>query len=257
MFGINSIKLIILTSLTLTSFAHAKETIVGGTNVSASDTIASTTVALYFAGSTAGEGSICTGSILDSGTILTAAHCVANAKKGVVIFATDIKNNSPANTRTITAAKVYAKLNNANVAAEQRDIATVSFLGGLPAGFKPAQFLSQTSLHSVLQAGGSIILAGYGVTSYNPADKAGSSKTAGTLRKVSTKIEKVGTSNLWVGFVGKTACHGDSGGPAFVNYQGSLYLVGVTSRSTRPNGDCSGDSIYTQFAGLSSFASMF
>ncbi len=279
MFVINAKQVITTITLSLFSIgAFAHETIVGGDDVTAADQIASTTVALYFESAPAigqaarvrdgstydrirrsrlGEGSICTGSILDSGTILTAAHCVIGAKQGVVIFSTDIKNHNPANTRQISAVKVYARLSNtAATASEQRDIATVTFLGGLPAGYKPVQTISsQAALTNSLQAGGSIVLAGYGVTSYNPANPIGSSATAGTLRKVTTKIEKVGTSNLWVGFVGKTACHGDSGGPAFINYQGEMVLVGVTSRSTRPTGDCNGDSIYTQFTGLNSFKS--
>ena len=249
---------------TFATHAQAHETIIGGSNVFSSDPIASTTVALYFSSASprqtaefSGEGSICTGSILDSGTILTAAHCVANFSSGVVVFNTDIKNHTPANTRQISSVKVYAKLTNSNMSAEQQDVATVSFLGGLPSGFHAVQYLPRTSLVNLLQPGASIILAGYGVTTYNPANPIASSSTAGVLRKVTTKIEKAGKYNLWVGFVGKTACHGDSGGPAFINYQGTLYLVGVTSRSTRPTGDCNGDSIYTQFTGLNSFQSQF
>src|SRR5471030_440226 len=58
--------------------------IVGGETVTSDDPISHTTVALYFAEDKG--GALCTGSILDSGHILTAAHCVEGATKGVVIF---------------------------------------------------------------------------------------------------------------------------------------------------------------------------
>ena len=49
---------------------------------------------------------------------------------------------------------------------------------------------------------------------------------------------------------GKGACHGDSGGPAYVqDKNGNVFLAGVTSRAdeaTDPEGKCIGKTIYTK-----------
>ena len=50
---------------------------------------------------------------------------------------------------------------------------------------------------------------------------------------------------------GRGACHGDSGGPAYVKdaVSGKNILVGVTSRGTNPQGLCDRQAIYTGVMG--------
>jgi secreted trypsin-like serine protease len=87
--------------LTANSFAQGStkiDYIIGGIDVGASDPIASSTVALVMVDPNQ-EVSLCSGSILTSNLIITAAHCVANPKSVVhIVFGTkftqeDLKNS--------------------------------------------------------------------------------------------------------------------------------------------------------------------
>ena len=73
---------------------------------------------------------------------------------------------------------------------------------------------------------------------------------AGTLRVVDVSISDAKYSKTEVLLdqtQGKGACHGDSGGPAFIKTKENLKLWGVTSRgSGSGENDCSGYSIYTR-----------
>ncbi|MES2965567.1 MAG: trypsin-like serine protease, partial [Bdellovibrionota bacterium] len=86
-------------------------------------------------------------------------------------------------------------------------------------------------------------LSGYG----NSNGKAGTG--AGKLRWVETTIKKADYTKseiLVEQSKGKGACHGDSGGPAYVKVDGTLVLIGVTSRGVDDaNNDCSVSAAYT------------
>lgn len=225
--------------------------VVGGKLVKASDSFSKHTVALFFftldADGNQGNG-LCTGSVLDSSRILTAAHCVENVKAGFVVFALDgvidiVKGalkNDPASlkvSRKITKIKAEPGYDPNGGDDEFNDVAVVSFADGLAEGYKAAKFLSDKDTLASIQAGGAITLAGYGITKPNSQDG------VGTLRKVDRKFLKLTENklNVWVsGSQGHDACSGDSGGPAFVKQGGEYYVVGVASRS-----DCVKTAIYT------------
>jgi hypothetical protein len=121
------------------------------------------------------------------------------------------------------------------------DIALVHFSGGLPAGAAPAAVM-KASQH--LSDGEIVTLAGFGISN-------GDGEGAGKLRMVDVKIAKAKYSQTEVSLDQhnhKGACHGDSGGPAFVqNSDGGLLLWGVTSRGIDdPTDHCVGESVYTR-----------
>jgi secreted trypsin-like serine protease len=216
--------------------------IVGGKNVAASDTIASSTVALVMVGPQ-NETSLCTGSILTTDMIVTAAHCVYDRPSSVhIVFA---KALSPASVKTSVVASGFLanpSYNPQKMSIDQNDIAVVYFHGGLPKGFEPAHLLEQST---ALTKGESVILAGYGIS--NATTKHG----AGVLRETDVEVSNPSLGKTEVVLdqtKGHGACHGDSGGPAFVRTGTEDLLWGVTSRgypNTAPD-DCAHDVVYTK-----------
>jgi hypothetical protein len=135
---------------------------------------------------------------------------------------------------------------------DQNDVGLIEFKGGLPAGYVPNHLLADPRL---ITRGEEVILAGYGIVD------AKTKKGAGTLRETQVRIadENFGkTEVLLAQNDGHGACHGDSGGPAYVMTKGSLYLWGVTSRSypEKAPDDCAHESIYTKILGQMDFLKM-
>jgi secreted trypsin-like serine protease len=129
------------------------------------------------------------------------------------------------------------------------DLGILRLAQPIPQGYTPATIMNA---NEELQAGTPILLAGYGidvpVEPTSPADTAG----AGVLREVDQTIinPNYGQTEVLVSLQGKGACHGDSGGPAYVNEGGHLALFGVTSRLTNDDisgnvMSCSVDMVYT------------
>lgn len=125
---------------------------------------------------------------------------------------------------------------------DQGDIALVRFPGGLPKGY---QKIGIADSDKALKKGSATALAGYGIS--NARTKTG----AGTLRKTTVRVSDLrkGKSEMILDQShGHGACHGDSGGPAFVRYRGKSALAGVTNRSY-PDGaadDCAHKVVYTK-----------
>jgi secreted trypsin-like serine protease len=242
-----------LAMLSLSFSAHAGVNIIGGELVQAGDEIEKTTAGLYIE-SADGGGSICTGTILNDTTIVTAAHCIEGGYKyAVAVFALNFDNPTKESMRKIVSSKIIAKLGDRPANQEQLDIAMVKFAGGLPAGYRAAKTLSLADARDALSKASEIVLAGYGVTKHTPEDALAQASglpqsgpdTSGTLRKVTVKVQAVGQVSALVGIPNQGACHGDSGGPAYVKYNGETYAVGVTSRGIAADGSCDGNAIYT------------
>ncbi|MNY53743.1 Trypsin [compost metagenome] len=94
-------------------------------------------------------------------------------------------------------------------------------------------------------------LAGYGLTD-------GVNKTGDNLlRKTDVQIiEHFGKTEVALDqSQGKGACHGDSGGPAFLKVAGVEYVWGITSRGIGKDGvdDCSLFSLYTKVTAQQAF----
>ena len=219
---------------------------------------------------------ICTGSLVAPTIVLTAAHCFASPyiQSAAIVFATDMQSITQAAVVFAADVKIntafHPNKTNGLVFSDGNpwnDLALVKLEKAAPSDFKLAS-LPSASLPQ-LSTSNKLVLAGYGVTTPNvnkivtdPATGQssvvpipGAGATAGTLRFVEnidvlnvTKDNKEILIDEKKGTVG--ACHGDSGGPAYVkNADGSMTLVGVTSRGTGAAGNCDESSVYTDLVG--------
>lgn len=158
--------------------------------------------------------------------------------------------------------------------ADNYDIAVIKLSKEIPANYQVANILTD---ESILKQGANVTLAGYGLTNvkkeqvdlknYPNLDEAIASGQIGCtydktvcyiltqeneniLKKTDvTVIQPYGETEVALDQTqGKGACHGDSGGPAFINVGGVEYLWGVTSRGTGKDGidDCSNYAIYSK-----------
>ncbi len=230
---------------TTTAVTNPKETrqidevtdfIIGGKSVRASDPIKESIVGLL----DIRQGALCTASIIAEDVLVTAAHCAeGNAADLRIKFGLLVSEKNLRSVDVIRVSPLWQK--NKNAQQNTGDLALIKFSGGLPNGFRPAQLLPSSR---PLKNNETAILAGYGLSDGN------SSTGAGRLRVVEIPISnaRFSTSEVLLDQTkGIGACHGDSGGPAFIKVKDELQLWGVTSRGSGTGGnDCSGYSIYTR-----------
>ncbi|MGZ3775138.1 MAG: S1 family peptidase [Pseudobdellovibrionaceae bacterium] len=212
--------------------------IIGGTVVQPGDQIQQSIVAVY----DAAQGALCTGSLLPNNLVMTAAHCIgADMKKMFILFDTTISKQSfhlPIDGAEVS--PYWASRQNADV--NTGDIALIHFVGNAPAQYRPATFIGPNNMN-LLAKGAPVVIAGYGL------DNGVTQQGAGVLRTTTVAIENPQFSESEIELnqtAGQGACHGDSGGPAYIQVNGAYYLWGVTSRGVNdPKNDCTKYSAYT------------
>ena len=230
-------------------------TIIGGTDVQAGDAVAASTVLVV--GKSADGTFICTGSIIDTDIVLTAAHCLGidGLAEVVVVFRTSIQGEG-AVVKVKDRRRIADFLDRAQSGGNDwHDLALVKLASPLPAGYSPAKFLPSRDL---LKTGSTVTLAGYGINVPLSTPDSKDDDGAGVLRQVDQSVldDKFGDTEFTVSLANnKGACHGDSGGPAYLRQGNDLFLIGVASRLTEKdrvanNGDtndfsCSVEMVYT------------
>jgi secreted trypsin-like serine protease len=231
--------------------------IIGGDPVLTSDVISKTTVAIVL-DITDKDGkeaqALCTGTLIAKNIVLTAGHCAqgqapTDKVRILLAFNSDLNKIQKTDVRIVTQVVIHPNYGKTGSDGEDmNDLSLMKFTGDLPAGYQVAQFLAD---ESVLVPDAVVTLAGYGLTD-------GTNQTSDNLlRKVDVKIaEAFGKTEIVLDQTeGKGACHGDSGGPALINVNGTEYVWGVTSRGVGKDGkdDCSLASVYTKIKSQSDF----
>lgn len=210
--------------------------IVGGKPVKASSDIAKQTVSLVEPGD---NMAFCTGTLIGKRHVITAAHCLVDLP-----FTPAVGFGLRATTSTIIEVKLAKPHKDYSsdhpegddATSPINDIGLIELKEDAPGYAQVANVLTDAN---AVVTGEELVLAGFGVTD----GRRGTG--SGTLRTVSTKISNLSDARREIDFggaPGRSACSGDSGGPAFVKRDGKLALVGVTSRGSFI---CDEEGIYT------------
>ncbi|KAJ8117663.1 hypothetical protein OPT61_g1194 [Boeremia exigua] len=208
----------------VTAAPTPQEDIVGGTAAAAGEF--PYIVSLQRSGS-----HFCGGSLVDSRTVVTAAHCtVGQTASSLTVRAGSLNRNSGGTLVRVSSVKVHP--NYASGSAYNNDIAVWKLATAIPTS-STISYVSLPASGSDPAAGSTVTVAGWGTTS-----SGGSSPTA--LRRVDVPIvsratcrnnysaSEVTDNMVCAGLTagGKDSCQGDSGGP-LVN--ASRQLVGIVS----------------------------
>ncbi|MEN0060350.1 MAG: serine protease [Bdellovibrio sp.] len=196
--------------------------VVGGKEISLSSPLAQSTVGIY----ESKLGYICSGTLIAPNLVLTAAHCVdPRAKNLGIYFASEMKKASPEQIRRVTGFVVHPGYNENVQSNDTADIAMLRFEGEVPAGYQAVPMLFDAKYVTNKTR---TYVAGYGLN-WTFLAKRGS----GTLRAASLEVDEAyftKTEAMLGQSVFKGICSGDSGGPAYVQINGQLYIWGVASR---------------------------
>ena len=214
-------------SSTLAAQIQMNPLIVNGRPVLAGENYVSHTVAV-------GDNELfCTGVIISSHHILTAAHCEEGLVGGKVFFGLDAAKFEHRAITAVTAHPDYCRKSDCGTSSSEDDfdILVIEFSGQLPLGFEPVPVASKVDL----QAGTKIHLAGYGLNEFGRYED--------ILKVAEVPFERMnGTTEFRTTENSAGTCQGDSGGPAFILKNDKLMVAGLTSRG---DGPCRQVGIYT------------
>jgi hypothetical protein len=179
------------------------------------------------------RGNFCTGALIASKIVLTAAHCVQpGADYKIVEYDAD-KQPSLQDVKSVAIHPAF----NMQAMLAHRATADVALLQlGSPAKGKTPSTLGMPNIPIIV--GGRFTIAGIGVTVRGDGKSGGTIRVAGlvaTGKPGTLQIRLVDPINQGTRD-GLGACTGDSGGPVFEDKQTGPAIIGVVSWSTGPNG---------------------
>jgi len=216
--------LMAISALLLSAPAHA---IVGG-GVPSTEGIGRSIVTIV-----GSRGNFCTGALVATRLVLTAAHCV---QPGAIYKIVEYSADKQPQLRDVKNVSIHPAFNMQAMTAHRAtaDVALLQ-LEAPPKG-KIAAVLGAPQIPIV--AGSRFSIAGIGVTIRGEGSSGGTIRVAGLIATGQPGtlqirlVDPVGQGTRG----GLGACTGDSGGPVFEDRQGGPAIVGVVSWSTGPNG---------------------
>lgn len=188
----------------------------------------------------------CTATLIAPRVLLTAGHCVhGRGEPSPKVFAFFFgPDENRADASFTLAARAVAHPDYVAGAETGADVA-VLLLDEPVKGIRPIP-LNRRPLGKSL-VGDAVRAVGYGSDD-------GTTTTTGVRATVTVRVTKVEPRELTIGRVGRTTCHGDSGGPVLSTDLRPV-LLGVTSRGDRA--DCAGISISTRVDAVLDFLEPF
>ncbi|MGE5086853.1 MAG: S1 family peptidase [Bacillota bacterium] len=226
-------KLLILSiSLAPMTSAYA---VFGGATVKATDPIFSSAVGIY----NKETGSTCSGVLLSSRLVLTAAHCLTEDRSNIrLFFGADV---SVAPTRRIADGVRHPEYRDDSTGSHRHDLAIIKIRGSAPEGFAPAKFLENID---ALENMAPTWVAGYGTMD------AKLDVGIGILRKTILPISDVNFSPSEISLMQSRdfgVCVGDSGGPSYIFVGDQAYVWGIAQKVYSYGGNvCMFGSAYTR-----------
>jgi secreted trypsin-like serine protease len=192
------------------------ESIVGGSKVRSWSDLSKHVLAIYTGPSDDRE--ICTAVLIRENVVLTAAHCVF--QKNRIRIGTGVDRSGEL--LLVDKVIIHDQFNRSGTGVLTNDIALVRISEPLPRKYKPVPLPTAAEAPT---PGMALTAVGYGRTGWLK-----NSDPSGRLRKVDIKVDRAGINKIWINQRDeKGICQGDSGGPSFLEKNGELYPVGITS----------------------------
>lgn len=202
--------------------------IIGGEAAKSTDPVAASTVSLMYYGFGAGQ-SFCTGTVISKNLILTATHCLQDmeAEDIKVFFGTNLPTfGDEPNLRAVKTMVTHPDYNFGldpvhNLYTGANDVGLIMIEGEIPEFAKPVPVMKDAPIN----VGQSLLLSGFGLvneTTSPPQRATGLNYTRVTVAKTYANILVTEQSKA------NGACAGDSGGPAFLETDNGLMVLGIT-----------------------------
>jgi hypothetical protein len=166
--------------------------------------------------------SFCTGTLVAPRVVVTAAHCITGSPARVFFGAS---TDGPGQRIAVARAKLHPAFDRPTLA---NDIAVLLLAEPAPTSATPVPLLE--GRWSAALVGRGVRLVGFGTAG-------GTDPAPGTKRQGNALIRGFTDTTFTFEAASAQTCHGDSGGPALVTFEGEAveYLAGVTSSG---DGDC-------------------
>lgn len=213
--------------------------IVGGQIVSAADLESKSTVLMLVYDPAARKARNCSGTLVRSNLIISAAHCyvesdgkkLPSSNRVFVFFGLSYDGGDAGNNiYEISWGNILTHLNYKPTVSGQgsaNDIALLKLMDAIPSHYVPVQLFSTNISNSNL--GLEVLLAGYGQASTNDELEKRSPYSLRRMTSTIVKNEYIDSQIAIKSYPAEYPYYGDSGGPAYVKVGDKLFLLGVCS----------------------------